>query len=132
MKTIPDLPSALDLDLLERSLSARRLDRVELAEILHHINKALQEHASELDQSGGLLTGKEEAARPSLARQAQRLREQVESLAESSGELRDQIQEEGQMAIRQKAREFLQSLRKQRNLEADVKLESLTDIGGEA
>jgi predicted ATP-dependent protease len=132
MRTIPDLPSALDLDLLERSLSARRLDRIELAEILYHIDKALQEHASELDQSGGLLTGKEEAARPSLARQAQRLREQVESLAESSGELRDQIQEQGQMAIRQKAREFLKALRKQRDLEADVKLESLTDIGGEA
>jgi hypothetical protein len=131
MKTVPDLPSIDDIDRLERALNAANLDRIELAEVLGEIEQALQRHGADLDQSGGLLTSTEEAARPALARQAGKLRNDLSELACEAGELSQRSERPGgEAAIRQRARELLGALRQQRDREADLKLESVvTDLG---
>jgi len=131
MRTATDLPSPVEIEMLEQVLAAPRLDRDELAGVLCIIDRALQTHADELDQFGGLLTRDEEVARPSLAREAERLRQAVTSLAEQSSDLTETVESSyGERTIRRQAQEFLEALQRQRNREADVKLESVvTDIG---
>ena len=88
-------------------------------------------HANELQRFGGLLTKDEEAARPGLAREAERLRQEITSLTSQSGDLSERVDgPDGDRIVRRQAEAFLVALRQQRDEEADVKLESVTtDIG---
>lgn len=131
MKTVPDLPSVDDIERLELALSAAKLDRTKLAEVLADIEAALQEHGEHLDRTGGLLTNNEEAARPSLGRLAEKLRQDLVALADEAGDLSQRSERPGgETAIRQRAQELLNSLRQQRDREADLKMESVvTDLG---
>lgn len=131
MKVVPDLPSVDDLDRLEHLLADRRLDRAGLADVLGRLGQSLQEHADDLDRSGGVLTRKEEAARPSLARQAEKLRLELAGLIGQAGELSLQTEQStAEEDMRRRARELLNTVRQLRDREADLKLESVvTDIG---
>jgi chromosome segregation ATPase len=131
MKTVVDRPSVEELERLERAVAAPQLDRAELAEILGQLEQALQDHADDLGRSGGLLTNKEEANRPSLARRAAKVQQELATLTDQARDVSQQADSsDGEQAIRQSARELLGALRRQRNEEADVKLDSVvTDVG---
>jgi hypothetical protein len=131
MKTVPDLPSTDDFDRLEQALAGRKLDRANLADILSDLEHALQDHHEHIEESGGLLTHQEEAARPSLARQAEKLRQDLAALADEAADLSERAERPGgEASIRQRALELLGALRQQRDREADLKLESVvTDLG---
>lgn len=131
MKTISDLPSASDIERLERALAHQPLDSNELVEAIVRIGGALREHATQLGLAGGPLTRQEEIGRPSLARRAGHLPQQIISLAEQSDELEELLSAgDDSSRLRQRMEEFLRELGKLRNEEADVKYESVeTDIG---
>src|SRR5262249_57142477 len=75
-----DSPWAPEIDKLKKSLAGVPLDRVALLATFRRIEQGLRDWSAELDQSGGLLDESDRAARPSLAREEDRLREEIDKL----------------------------------------------------
>jgi hypothetical protein len=131
VNTIADHPTARELDQLTRLLATHPLDRGALTDILRRIEQGLREWAEELDKSGGLLDESDRAARPSLAREDDRLREEISDLlrdvrtchCESDGP-------GGDDDLRLCASAVLAGLRGHRDAEASLVLESAdTEVG---
>lgn len=131
MNVAIDRPSAVELDELAGLLAADPLDRGELESALRRIGQGLAEHAHDLDESGGLLDDADKAARTSLAREDERLREEVSVLLGDVAELRraatDGVADE---ELRRRGGELLAGLRGHRDAEASLVLESAdTEVG---
>jgi hypothetical protein len=120
-----------ELEELEHVLQAEAPERTELSVALAKIAGALRAHARDLDGSGGLLDEKDVAARPSLGRRAEQLRAQVSSLEADAEHLQHEVEaghDDGELLHR--TEELLQALRKHRDGEAGVLLESTqTEVG---
>ena len=131
MNTTTDRPSAPELEQLSGLLAATPLDRGGLVSALRRIEQGLREHARDLDRSGGLLDEADKAHRMSLAREDDRLREEVSTLLRDAEQFRqdaaDGIEDE---EIRRRGSELLAGLRGHRDAEASLVLESAdTDVG---
>jgi len=66
---------ATEIEQLAKLLAVVPLDRVALLATFRRIEQGLRERSAELDRSGGLLDESDKAARPSLAREDERLRD---------------------------------------------------------
>ena len=121
----------LELDELEHVLQAEAPERAELSAALAKVTGALRAHAHDLDGSGGLLDEKAVAARPSLGRRAEQLRAQVSALEADAEHLRHEVEAgDDDEAVLHRAQELLEALRKHRDGEAGILLESTqTDVG---
>jgi hypothetical protein len=80
MSATTDRPSAIELDELKGLLSTAPLDRAGLLAALRRIEDGLRQHARNLDRTGGLLDEDDKAGRMSLAREDDRLRQEVTAL----------------------------------------------------
>jgi 1,6-anhydro-N-acetylmuramate kinase len=124
-------PSARKLDQLADLVAATPLDRGGLAAALGDIERELEAHAVMLDQSGGLLDEAERTARPSLAREDGRLREEIATLLREARECR--LSAAGAAdddVVRQCTSAVLAALRGHRDAEASLVLESVdTEVG---
>jgi hypothetical protein len=126
-----DRPSAFELDELNGLLLAIPLDRDALDAALRRIEQGLRERALNLDQSGGLLDEADKANRMSLAREDERLREElaillgdVQTLRQSAENMSDEDE------LRRRGAKLLAGLRGHRNAEASLLLESAdTEVG---
>jgi hypothetical protein len=131
VNAIADRPSAPELEELSGLLAATPLDRGSLVSSLHRIEQGLREHARELDQAGGLLDEADKANRMSLAREDDRLREQVATLVSGVEEFReaalDGLDDE---ELRRRGSALVAGLRGHRDAEASLVLESAdTEVG---
>lgn len=131
MNTTLDRPSAVELDELAGLLAADPLDRGDLESALRRIGQGLAEHAHDLDETGGLLDESDKVARTSLAREDDRLREEVSALRRDIEEVRqaaaDGLEDE---ELRRRGGELLAGLRGHRDAEASLVLESAdTEVG---
>jgi hypothetical protein len=126
-----DRPSAPELDELSGLLAANPLDRGRLLSSLRRIEQGLREHARGLDETGGLLDEAEKANRMSLAREDDRLREQVSALVGDVEQFRqaaaDGLTDE---EVRRRGSALVAGLRGHRDAEASLLLESAdTEVG---
>jgi hypothetical protein len=126
-----DRPTAQELDELSGLLAARPLDHERLIAALRGIEQGLREHARELDRSGGLLDEADKAHRMSLAREDERLRDEVSALLGDVEQFRrdaaDGVDDE---EIRLRGAALLAGLRGHRDAEASLVLESAdTEVG---
>jgi hypothetical protein len=131
VNAIADRPSAAELDQLSELLSADRLDRAELAATLRRIETGVRERARGLDRAGGLLDEADKANRMSLAREDDRLRDEVTALV---GELTalagDAAGGAADEDLRRRGSAVLAGLRGHRDAEASLVLESTdTEVG---
>jgi hypothetical protein len=131
VRATTDRPSASELDQLAGLLSAPALDRGELIAAVRRIEQGLREHARELDRSGGLLDEADKARRMSLAREDERLRDEMTVLLRDVEGLRQEASggadDEG---IRRRGSAVLAGLRGHRDAEASLMLESAdTEVG---
>ena len=131
MRATADRPSALELDQLADLLAANPLDREHLDATLGSIEQGLQVHAAELDRSGGLLDESDHAARPSLAREDERLREENATLVHDIQLCRESVLSTAAgEEVRRCASAILAALRGHRDAEASLVLESVdTEVG---
>jgi hypothetical protein len=131
VNSIADHPTARELDQLTRLLAAYPLDRGALTETLRRIEQGLREWAEELDRTGGLLDESDKAARPSLAREDDRLREEIGDLLRDVRTCRRETDGPGgDDDLRLCASAVLAGLRGHRDAEASLVLESAdTEVG---
>ncbi len=126
-----DRPSAVELDGFNGLLLATPLDRDALVAVLRQIEQGLREHAHDLDESGGLLDEADKANRMSLAREDDRLREELATLLREVQTLRQAAANgSDEDELRRRGAELLAGLRGHRNAEASLLLESAdTEVG---
>jgi hypothetical protein len=126
-----DRPSAVELDEFNGLLMATPLDRAALVASLCQIEQGLREHAHNLDQSGGLLEEADKARSMSLAREDERLREELATLLREVQTLRQAAANgSDEDDLHQRGAELLAGLRGHRNAEAGLLLESAdTEVG---
>jgi hypothetical protein len=131
MNAIADRPSAVELDQLAQLLSAESLDRAALVAALRRIEQGLHEHEHDLDRSGGLLDEADKARRMSLAREDDRLREEVAILIRDVQVVRDAATDGAdEDELRQRGSELLAGMRGHRDAEASLLLENAdTEVG---
>ena len=131
MNTIADHPTAEELEQLTRLLAACPLDRGALSHTLLRIEQGLREWAEELAKSGGLLDESDKTARPSLAREDDRLREEIADLLRDARACRREADGPGgDDEVRLCASAILAGLRGHRDAEASLVLESAdTEVG---
>jgi hypothetical protein len=130
--TATDHPTVADLEQLTQILDSRPLDREGLATVLERIELGLHEHFDALGQRGGLLDESERVHRPSLAREEDRLHEQLgylvhdaEGLSQAAAGHADDDEE-----LRTHAAGLLAALRGFRDAEAHLVLDSAaTEVG---
>ena len=131
MRATADRPSAAELDQLAGLLSAPGPDRGELIDALRRIEQGLRDRARELDRSGGLLDEADKAHRMSLAREDERLREEIGTLLADVQSFRHSaaggIEDE---EVRRRGSAILARLRGPRDAEASLVLESVETEGG--
>src|SRR5829696_2914866 len=120
-----DRPSAPELEELSALLAGTPLDHGRLLAALRGIEQGLREHARELDRSGGLLDESDKANRMSLAREDERLRDEVSALLGDVERFRrDAADGADDEAIRRRGSAILAGLRGHRDAEASLVLES--------
>lgn len=129
--TTADCPTVSELDALSGLLAGTPIDRGGLVSALRRIELVLREHARELDETGGLLDEAEKASRMSLAREDDRLREELSTLLGGVEEFRrdaaNGIEDDD---FRRRGSELVAGLRGHRDAEARLVLESTdTDVG---
>ncbi len=132
MNATIDRPSAIELDQLNGLLSISPLDRAALIAALRRIEEGLRQHAHTLDESGGLLDEADKAHRMSLAREDDRLRDQIAALIDDAQSVRQAAAAGGsdEDDLRARGGELLAGLRGHRDAEASLVLESAdTDVG---
>jgi hypothetical protein len=130
MNAIADRPTAQELHQLSDLLGAGVLDRRALVATLRQIEHGLREHAHDLDQSGGLLDEADKANRMSLAREDDRLREEVSILLADTEDVRRAARNGSDDELRRYAGQLLAGLRGHRDAEASLVLESTaTEVG---
>ncbi|HKB04989.1 MAG TPA: hypothetical protein VKD90_22390 [Gemmataceae bacterium] len=131
MNATTDRPTALELDELSDLLAVHPLDHGKLVDALRGIEQGLHEHGRELDRSGGLLDEADKAHRMSLARQDERLRDEVSALLGDVEQFRrDAADGRDDEAIRRRGSALLAALRGHRDAEASLVLESAdTEVG---
>ena len=126
-----------DLERLEQALDKPGpLDRVALGFALSRMEETLSEHERDIDQPEGLLDEGAEVARPSLARRADKLRQNAADLLAQAHRLHLRAWDasddgaEGDEFLRDRSRRLLGGLRRLHDGEANLLWESLnTDIG---
>jgi hypothetical protein len=131
VNAVCDRPSAPELEELAGLLTATPLDRGKLVISLRQIEQGLRERARGLDEAGGLLDEAEKASRMSLAREDDRLREQVSTLLGDAEQFRqaaaDGLDDD---EVRRRGSALLAGLRGHRDAEASLLLESAdTEVG---
>ena len=131
MNATTDRPSAIELDEFNGVLSATPLDRTLLDSSLRRIEQGLCEHAHDLDQSGGLLDEADKARRMSLAREDERLREEMATLLREVQTFRQAAANGADVDdLRRRGAVLLAGLRGHRDAEAGLLLESAdTEVG---
>jgi hypothetical protein len=131
MNAIADRPSAVELDQLAGLLVSESLDRGALAAALRRIEHGLHEHEVDLRRSGGLLDETDKAERMSLAREDDRLLEEVAVLIQDVQAVRDEATDGcNDDELRRRGGELLAGLRGHRDAEASLLLESAdTEVG---
>jgi len=131
VNTIADHPTAKELNQLTGLLGNHPLDRGALSEALRRIEQGLREWAEELDRSGGLLSESDKASRPSLAREDDRLRDEIADLLRDVRICRRESDGPGgDDEVRLCASAVLAGLRGHRDAEASLVLESAdTEVG---
>ena len=131
MDATADRPSSAELDQLAGLLAADPLDRAGLAACLGRVAHGLREHAAELDRSGGLLDDADKANRMSLAREDERLRDEISALLQQVSDLaRDATVAKDDKELRRRGAAVLAGLRGHRDAEASLVLESTdTEVG---
>ena len=131
MHATADRTCATEVDQLAKLLAVVPLDRVALLATFRRIEQGLRDWSLELDQSGGLLDESDKAARPSLAREDERLRDEIdELLTEIETCRRETIGPGGDDELRLCASAVLAGLRGHRDAEASLVLESAdTEVG---
>jgi hypothetical protein len=130
--TATDHPTVADLDELTQILNSPPLDRAGLVAVLERIEAGLYAHHDALGQRGGLLDESERVHRPSLAREEDRLHEQLgylvhdaEGLAQAAAGHADDDEE-----LRAHSAGLLAALRGFRDAEAHLVLDSVaTEVG---
>jgi hypothetical protein len=102
-----------------------------LVAAFRRIEQGLRDWSAELDLSGGLLDESDKAARPSLAREDDRLREEIAGLLHDMEACRREAAGPGgDDELRQCASALLAGLRGHRDAEASLVLESAdTEVG---
>ena len=130
MSVTTDRPSAAELEELSGLLNAAALDRRALASAFGRLEQGLEARAQELDEGGGLLDEGDKAHRMSLAREEDRLREEITTLRGDVRDLRSAADELDEGELRRRGGEVLAGLRGHRNAEASLVLESAdTEVG---
>ena len=130
MSVTTDRPSAAELRELSGLLNAAALDRKALAEALGRIEEGLRDRGHELDESGGLLDEGDRARRMSLAREDDRLREQIAVLHRDVREIRERADEVDEAEMRRRVAGLLAGLRGHSDAEASLVLENAdTEVG---
>ncbi|HKA06256.1 MAG TPA: hypothetical protein VKD71_03295 [Gemmataceae bacterium] len=131
MHATADSTCATEIDQLKKLLAVVPLDRVALLATFRRIEQGLRDWSAELDQSGGLLDESDRAARPSLAREEDRLREEIDKLLrEVEACRRETIGPGGDDELRLCASAVLAGLRGHHDAEASLVLESAdTEVG---
>jgi hypothetical protein len=126
-----DHPTAAELDRLANLLAAHQLDRRELTAALDGIGQGLREHAHELDQTGGLLDETDKANRMSLAREDDRLRDEINDLmGRVDGFRQSAVGGANEAELRREGAAVLAALRGHRDAEASLVLENAdTEVG---
>lgn len=125
-----DCPTASDLDQLTGLLRAEPLDRGALDSALRRIEVELSDRGIDLDRSGGLLDEADKVARPSLAREDSRLRDELTELARNVRAWRELARTGTDDEVRQRGAPILAGLRGHRDAEAGLVLESAdTEVG---
>jgi hypothetical protein len=131
MIPIADHPTPSELDQFATALNSEPLDRGALIVALRRIEQGLRDHGRELDRLGGLLDEKQKAARMSLAREDQRLREEIKALVSDAERLEEAAVSGGRVEeLRRRGSALLAGLRGHRDAEASLVLESVeTEVG---
>ena len=130
MSVITDRPTAAELDELAGMLNAPFLDRGALGMFLDRVEQGLRDRGHELDEAGGLLDEQDKARRMSLAREDDRLRDEVAVLLREVQQLRTDAPDGDEADIRRRGGEVLAGLRGHRNAEASLVLENAdTEVG---
>lgn len=126
-----DHPSAVELAELKGLLTASPLDRAGLVAALRRVEDGLRQHARNLDRSGGLLDEEDKARRMSLAREDDRLRQEVASLIADAATVRQAAAgRSDEDDLLRRAGELLAGLRGHRDAEAGLILEGAdTELG---
>jgi hypothetical protein len=131
MNTVADRPSSSELDQLSVLVAAEPLDRAALAAALRRIEHGLHEREEGLRRSGGLLDEADKAERMSLAREDDRLRDELAALIQNVQAVRDEATDgSDDTELRRRVGEVLAGLRGHRDAEAGLILESAdTEVG---
>jgi dsDNA-specific endonuclease/ATPase MutS2 len=130
MSVTTDRPSAAELEELTGLLNAPALDRRALSGALARLEQGLRVHGRDLDETGGLLNEGDKARRMSLAREDDRLRDEVTTLLADVRGLRDAVAGSDDDELRRRGGEVLAGLRGHRNAEASLVLENAdTEVG---
>jgi hypothetical protein len=124
-------PTVNELDQLETLVVREPLERGTLIASLRRIENGLRHRGRVLERSGGLLDEEDKAARMSLAREDDRLRFDLDKLADDVAWFREEVEvgsEDSELRLRANA--ILAGLRSHRDAEASLILESAdTEVG---
>ena len=124
-------PSIAELDHLASQVEAEPLDRGQLIVTLRRVESGLRQRGRELERAGGLLDEEEKVARMSLQREEDRLRYDLDQLADQVAWFREEVEvDPGDDSLRAQANTLLLALRSHREAESRLVLESVdTEVG---
>jgi hypothetical protein len=125
MPVVSDSRFLDDMGRLEQAVTAMHLDLEELGAALARVEEMLHDHAEDVGRPDKLIPRQERSARPSLGREAIRLRMVLGGLLIQARRLHAQAVA-GEGELREKTLSLLTALRRLRDDEADLTLESVT------
>ncbi len=130
MNALIERPSIQEVDRLAELAATPTPDRAEMPRILRHIEDGLRERGRELDRAGGLLDEEEKAARMSLAREDDRLRDESSDLLQMIESIRMALPDLDDAELHRRISALVAGLRGHRDAEASLVLESVdTEVG---